>query len=180
MEGDIAELLTFWFEEIGPSRWFENNPETDSFIKSRYLALHEAAAQAELSHWRKTPFGRLAEIILLDQFSRNIYRGTAKAFVCDPMALVLSQEMIERKWDRELSVKQRAFAYLPFMHSESREIHITALTLFSFPGLEDNLRFELLHKEIIDRFGRYPHRNKILGRVSTLEELEFLKTHPGF
>ena len=120
----------------------------------------------------------LAEIIILDQFSRNIYRDSPRAFAYDTLALVLAQEAIRRKFDDELKVKQRAFLYMPFVHSESAELHEIALFLFDKPGLEDNFNYEIRHKEIIDRFGRYPHRNEILGRKSTAEELEFL-AQPG-
>lgn len=122
--------------------------------------------------------GRLAEIIVLDQFSRNIHRGQARAFACDPLALALAQTAVAVKADRELEVGRRAFLYMPYMHSESPAIHVLAVSLFGQPGLEGNLDFELRHKEIIDRYGRYPHRNAILGRPSTTEEMDFLKT-PG-
>jgi len=122
--------------------------------------------------------GRLAEIIVVDQFSRNIYRGTPKAFQWDPMALCLAQEAIRVKADSELSNAKRAFIYLPYMHSESLKIHQQAVELYSAPGLELNLEFEMKHKVIIEKFGRYPHRNDILGRPSTPEEVEFLK-QPG-
>lgn len=180
MNTNPRELLTFWFEELGPKKWFDSSPETDKVIKERFGLVHEAGRQGELFDWRKTPQGRLAEIIVLDQFSRNIHRGTPKAFENDRVALVLSQEMISLKEDLKLSISERAFSYMPFMHSESPLIHEIAMKLFDVPGMEENYKFEILHKEIIDRFGRYPHRNAILGRVSTPEELEFLKTHKGF
>jgi uncharacterized protein (DUF924 family) len=122
--------------------------------------------------------GRLAEIIILDQFSRNIFRDTPQAFANDPLALALAQEALAVDADKALSPTERSFLYLPFMHSESAEIHKVAVMLYGLPGLEDNLDFELKHQTIIIRFGRYPHRNKILGRESTAEEIEFLK-EPG-
>ena len=111
---------------------------------------------------------------MLDQFSRNVYRDTARAFAQDALALVLAQELVASAQDRSLPVAQRIFTYMPYMQSESAPVHTQAVALFSQPGMEDNLRFELRHKEIIDRFGRYPHRNAILGRTSTAEELTFL------
>lgn len=133
----------------------------------------------ELYGWRKTAHGRLAEIIVLDQFSRNMYRDQPQSFAADPMALVLAQEAVFLGADKKLKTPQeQAFLYMPYMHSESEIIHEVALDLFSQPGLENNYAFELKHKEIIDRFGRYPHRNDILGRQSTAEELAFLK-EPG-
>jgi uncharacterized protein (DUF924 family) len=116
--------------------------------------------------------------MVLDQFSRNIHRDTAAAFANDALALALAQEAVARGSDRELPVPHRAFLYLPWMHSESPTIHEEALRLFAQPGLEHNLEFERQHKAIIDRFGRYPHRNEALGRASTQEELAFLR-EPG-
>ncbi|GAB2643793.1 DUF924 family protein [Vibrio panuliri] len=167
-------VLDFWFEELQPKDWFMVNPEVDQHIQQRFAPLVEQAAQCELFHWRKSAHGRLAEIIVLDQFSRNIYRNTPRAFSQDPLALALAQEAISIGADQALSVEQRAFLYMPYMHSESAQIHQQAVTLFNQPGMENNYDFELKHKVIIDRFGRYPHRNEILGRPSSDEELEFL------
>ena len=116
----------------------------------------------------------MAEIVALDQFSRNVYRDTARAFVQDALALALAQELVASGQDRSLPLAQRSFAYMPYMHSESALIHAQAVALFSQPGMEDALRFELRHQAIIARFDRYPHRNAILGRISTAEELAFL------
>ncbi|RMH18945.1 MAG: DUF924 domain-containing protein, partial [Gammaproteobacteria bacterium] len=124
------------------------------------------------------PTGRLAEIIVLDQFSRNLYREDPRAFAQDALALALSQEAIAQEADQALSASQKAFLYMPFMHSESAIIHEMALKLFDQPGLEGNLDFEIQHKTIIDQFGRYPHRNAILGRSSTEAEQKFLQ-NPG-
>ena len=172
---DADGVLHFWFEEIDPRLWFRKDAQFDRLIKAKFLALHEQAHSCELSTWRHTAHGALAEILVLDQFSRNIFRDSPQAFASDPLALGLAQEAVCRKFDAELQLRQRAFLYMPFMHSESSVIHQQAEALFSHPGLEENLRFELRHKEIIDRFGRYPHRNAILGRESTPEEIEFLK-----
>ena len=171
-------VLDFWFKEATPKQWWTAAEDFDRQIDARFGAVLAAAQRCELYAWRETASGRLAEIIVLDQFSRNIHRGTARAFACDPLALALAQEALATGADRELEPLQRAFLYMPYMHSESPLIHAVALTLFSRPGLEDNLDFERRHKAIIDRFGRYPHRNAALGRASTAQELEFLKT-PG-
>jgi uncharacterized protein (DUF924 family) len=178
--GDIMceSVLSFWFEEIEPKHWFVKDPDFDALIEGRFASVHRQAQAGELYKWRVSPEGRLAEVIVLDQFSRNMFRDTPKAFACDSLALILAQEAIASKADKALSPIQRSFLYMPFMHSESRTIHEVALALFSQKGLEGNLDFEIRHKEIIDRFGRYPHRNAILGRESSAEELEFLK-HPG-
>jgi uncharacterized protein (DUF924 family) len=132
----------------------------------------------ELSAWRDTPHGRLAEIIVLDQFSRNLFRDSPKAFAQDGMALALAQEAVRTGADAQLSAQERVFLYMPYMHSESPAIHETAVQLFTGNGIQGNLDFELKHKAIIERFGRYPHRNALLGRNSTPEELAFL-SQPG-
>lgn len=172
------DVLTFWFEELTPKDWFMKNEALDKAIAARFLPLLETGAQSALFDWRDTAEGRLAEIIVLDQFSRNIYRDTPKAFAQDPLALALAQEAVAQGFDRELDVVHRAFMYMPYMHSESLAVHEEAVKLFNQPGLENNYEFELKHKAIIDRFGRYPHRNAILGRESTDEEVQFL-TEPG-
>ncbi len=176
----MKDVLDFWFKELTFKDWFSGSTDLDQRIKTRFEKTLEEASRGELSSWRKTPRGRLAEIIVLDQFSRNVYRNTSSAFAQDKMALILSQELVLGGFDKDLSPEEKSFAYMPYMHSESRLMHEEAVKLFNQPGLENNYKFELLHKEIIDRFGRYPHRNAILGRESTPEEVEFLKTHKGF
>jgi uncharacterized protein (DUF924 family) len=171
-------ILHFWFEELTPKQHFTKDAALDETIRTRFGATLEAAARCELFGWRATPEGRLAEIIVLDQFSRNVYRDKPRAFAQDALALVLAQELVASEQDRSLSAAQRVFAYMPYMHSESALVHAEAALLFAQPGMEDNLRFELHHKSIIDRFGRYPHRNAVLGRSSSAEELEFL-SGPG-
>lgn len=168
------DILDFWFAPEHRSLWFAKSEDFDQKIAARFQDIHQQATQAALWSWRKDPEGRLAEIIVLDQFSRNLYRDQAQAFAYDGMALSLAQEAISLKLDAQLSPEQRSFLYMPFMHSESRQIHEFALKLFQRLGNEINLNFEKKHKQIIDRFGRYPHRNAILGRTSTPEELEFL------
>lgn len=172
------DVLRFWFDELKPAQWWEVDAAVDETIRNRFSALHAAAAAGELHEWRATADGRLAEIIVLDQFSRNIHRGTPGAFASDGIALVLAQEAVAAGVDQTLPVERVAFLYLPYMHSESAHIHELAERLYQRPGLEMNYKFELAHKVIIDRFGRYPHRNQILGRTSSPEEIEFLKT-PG-
>jgi uncharacterized protein (DUF924 family) len=171
-------VLQFWFEELTPDDWFRRDPSLDRKIVERFGPTLHAAARCELFQWRGSAHGRLAEVLVLDQFSRNIHRDTAAAFANDTLALALAQEAIARGCDLELPVPQRVFLYLPWMHSESALLHEQALRLFATPGMEMNLEFERKHKVIIDRFGRYPHRNDVLGRRSTPEEIEFL-TQPG-
>lgn len=172
------EVLDFWFKEIEPKKWWTADPEFDQSIKERFGALLEQARHGELFAWRKEPEGRLAEIIVLDQFSRNIWRNTPAAFAQDSAALVLSQEAVSNGALGALSPLERAFLLMPYMHSESPAIHVVAERLFHEFTPENNYNFELRHKAIVDRFGRYPHRNAILGRDSTPEETEFLK-QPG-
>jgi uncharacterized protein (DUF924 family) len=171
-------VLQFWFEEITPSQWWKLDPVFDRQIAERFTELHGQASRAELFEWRVDPLGRLAEVIVLDQFSRNIYRGEGQAFACDNLALVLAQEAVAAKADLVLPVAQRVFLYMPYMHSESRLIHEEAVKLFARNAPTSNYEFELRHKAIVDRFGRYPHRNSVLGRASTAEEAVFL-LEPG-
>lgn len=172
------DVLNFWFEEIEPKAWWAADPEFDQQIKTRFLPVLQQATRGELYSWRRQARGRLAEVIVLDQFSRNVYRGKPAAFAQDGMALALAQEAVLAEAHLALSPVKRSFLYMPFMHSESSAIHEWAEQLFRDNGLENNYTFELRHKEIIDRFGRYPHRNNILGRDSSDEEIEFLK-QPG-
>jgi uncharacterized protein (DUF924 family) len=172
------KVLQFWFEELTPRQHFVKDASLDATVGTRFGVTLEAAARCELFAWRTTAAGRLAEIIVLDQFSRNVHRDTPCAFAQDTLALVLAQELVACRGDRNLPCAQRAFAFMPYMHSESALVHEQAVVLFSQPGMEGNLSFELRHKAIIDRFGRYPHRNAILGRASSCEELAFL-SEPG-
>lgn len=171
-------ILHFWFTELTPKQHFAKDAALDEGIRTRFGPTLEAAARCELFAWRATPQGRLAEILVLDQFSRNVHRDTPRAFAQDALALALAQELVASGQDRSLPIEQRKFAYMPYMHSESPAIHAQAALLFAQPGLESNLDFELRHQAIITRFGRYPHRNAILGRTSSAEELAFL-SEPG-
>lgn len=172
------EIIHFWFKEIDKARWWAKDQDFDRLIKNRFEPVYRRAACCELSEWRQTAEGRLAEIIILDQFPRNMYRDSVQAFATDTLALALAQEGISRGADSQLPAQEKSFFYMPFMHSESLYIHRQAMDLFSQPGLESNLDFELRHKKILEQFGRYPHRNKILNRSSTRAELEFLQ-QPG-
>ena len=172
------QVLAFWFDEIEPRQWWVADPAFDAQVRERFLPTLDAASRGELYAWRATPAGRVAEVIVLDQFSRNLYRGTPQAFAQDPMALALAQEAVALGVLDELSPMQRTFLLMPYMHSESALIHVQAERLFKAWAPPDNYRYELQHKAIVDRFGRYPHRNAILGRVSSAEEIAFLKL-PG-
>ena len=174
------DILRFWFIETESKQWWTADPAFDARIRERFAPVHAAASRGELYPWRATPAGRLAEIVVLDQFSRNLYRGTPAAFACDGIALVLAQEAVARAADREFEPVRRAFLYLPYTHSESLVIHDAAERLFSQPGLEENLKLEREHRAVLERFGRYPHRNAVLARTSTAQELEFLKQAPSW
>ncbi len=167
-------ILSFWFEEIQPAQWWVKDHNLDLLIKKRFLQAHQAANKCELFSWRHSAKGRLAEIIILDQFSRNIFRDTPRSFASDALALTLAQEAISLEVHAELSPLERNFLYMPFMHSESLIIHDVAVTLFSENGIQSNIDFEHQHRKIIQEFGRYPHRNNVLGRASTESELAFL------
>lgn len=175
---NYQDILEFWFNPENQPNWFAKSNNFDVLIEKKFKDIHQAASQAELWQWRTNTEGRLAEIIVLDQFSRNLFRDSGLAFAQDALALALAQEAIAQGLDLQLSPEQRSFLYMPFMHSESTKIHQSALKLFEQLGNPINLEFEKKHKVIIDRFGRYPHRNAVLGRTSTAEELEFL-TQPN-
>jgi uncharacterized protein (DUF924 family) len=172
---EFNTVLDFWFGMSDSDRWSKGKL-LDPIITTRFSAVHAAAAIGELWEWRESPLGRLAEIIILDQFSRQIYRNLPKAFASDPLALVLAQESVRVGADKAVDEERCQYFYMPYMHSESAKIHGSAVGLFA--QLPQNLKYALKHRAIIDQFGRYPHRNAILGRVSTPEEIEFLKT-PG-
>ncbi|MDG2089542.1 MAG: DUF924 domain-containing protein [Gammaproteobacteria bacterium] len=172
------DVINFWFHELEPAQHWKKDLEFDQLIVDRFGELHRQATLCELFDWRESPQGRLAEVIVLDQFSRNMYRDTALAFAFDTQALTLAQEAVAQKADDELSTEQQVFLYMPFMHSESLKVHKVAVELFTKNGIQNTLDYEYKHKEIIEKFGRYPHRNEILGRESIPDEIEFL-AQPG-
>ncbi|WP_262695348.1 DUF924 family protein [Kordiimonas aquimaris] len=172
------DILHFWFEEAGPKAWWQKSDTFDALVKQRFLGIYEAARVGELASWRTRANGRLAEIIILDQFPRNMFRGSGRSFESDAIALVLAQEAVSLGIGESWNADKLQFLYMPYMHSESARVHDDAVKVFSRAGLESNLDFEFKHKRIIDRFGRYPHRNALLGRKSTADELAFLQ-EPG-
>jgi uncharacterized protein (DUF924 family) len=168
-------ILHFWFEEIDSSLWFAKDENFDHQVRARFSDVYDKIRNDKTSAWRETAEGSLAEIIVLDQFSRNMFRDKPQSFAADLQALQLSMEAVRKGMDQKIPILRRAFIYMPYMHSEDLEVHEEAVKLFSQLGLESNLKFELKHKKIIERFGRFPHRNEILNRKSTVEEVEFLK-----
>ena len=171
-------IIDFWFNAIDSKQWFKKDDEFDLMLTAQFSQLQMSATRAELYHWRTNPEGRLAEIIVLDQFSRNIHRDTPLAFASDPLALALAQESVSLGCMDQLDPIKQSFLLMPYMHSESEAIHEVAVELFNKTGLDRTIDFELKHQAIIKRFGRYPHRNKILNRESSAEELVFLE-EPG-
>jgi uncharacterized protein (DUF924 family) len=187
MKSLAPEVLRFWFGEGADygkvhKRWFEKDPAFDALVTKRYQKLHQEMLEGAHQAWLDQPHPCLARIIVLDQFPRHIYRGSAHAFSSDSQALDAARHLVDRGWDRDLLPVERMFAYLPFQHSESLADQERALTLYqplkAFPETADTDRYAIAHRDIIRRFGRFPHRNAALGRQSTPEEFEFLK-QPG-
>jgi uncharacterized protein (DUF924 family) len=172
------EVLGFWLG-AGHEHWYKADPKFDAVVRARFLATHEAAAAGSLAAWEATPHGALALTIVLDQFPRNMFRGTARAFATDPLARAVADRAIARGLDRAFPMPERNFFYLPFEHSENLEDQERSLALCEATGDADAIKWATLHLDVIRRFGRFPHRNKMLGRRSTPEEIAFLE-HGGF
>lgn len=180
IEKQWKEVLYFWFSETNKNKWYIKSESFDNEIKEKFEYIYNAALQGKLESWMEFAESALALIIVLDQFPRNMYRNTSKAFASDEMAIKYAKMAIEKGLDKKLNSTQIQFMYMPFMHSENKEDQEISIQLFSKPGLEISFDYAKQHKAIIDKFGRYPHRNKILERNSTKEEIEFLKHHSGF
>ena len=172
------DVLSFWFSESVKPFWFKKDPKFDWEINQRFINTYQLAKTGALVEWRKNPEDILALIIVLDQFPRNMFRNTPQAFATDAQAVKLTKEALEQNFQQELSPQQQVFLYMPLMHSERQADQSKCVELFTNLGKEDNLRFAIKHQEIINRFGRFPHRNEILGRESTSEEQKFLN-QPG-
>jgi len=168
------DVTRFWFEEHGAEDWWSARPAFDAEIAMRFGETHARLARGEGFAWRTTPEGRLAEIIVLDQFSRQLYRQSPQAFAQDGMALVLAQEAVAGGFDRELDGARRAFLYMPFMHAESLVVQQAAVPLFAALGGAEFGKAGAEHLEVLARFGRFPKRNAALGRASTPEEISYL------
>ena len=174
----VGEVLHYWFEELAGSHWFNASREVDDQIHERFLALHDQLAAGQVVPVT-APRGLLAAVIVLDQFSRNMFRGTPRAYAADPLARRLASVAISEGHDLDMTITQRQFLYLPFQHSEDPQDQVRSLALFEKMGDESLTHYALAHKSIIDRFGRFPHRNEILGRQSSAEELAALKEPMG-
>jgi uncharacterized protein (DUF924 family) len=167
------EVLDFWFD-AGPQKWFSRDAAFDAAITERFLPTHEAAAAGKLADWEQSAEGALALLILLDQFPRNMFRASARAFVTDSAALAIAKRAVARGFDRELDLPKRNFFYMPFMHSEDLADQERCVELSRAYSDANTLKWAELHADIIRRFGRFPHRNALLGRATTLEEKAFL------
>ncbi|MFV3073853.1 DUF924 family protein [Niveispirillum fermenti] len=172
---DVDGVLSFWFDEAGPAKWFGGGPDFDVLVTQRLLAAHLAASAGDLADWTMTPEGTLALCILLDQAPRNMFRGTARAFASDEQALLVATDAVAREQDLMLPDNQRLFIYLPFEHSEKIEDQRLAVRLFANRTRDPTLLdYACRHLAVIAQYGRFPHRNKMLGRESTPDELAYL------
>ncbi len=179
--GDIEEIINFWFNELAPDQWYVRDEDVDRHITQRFAAVYERLAKRVPSGWLNTANGCLAAVIVLDQFPRNLFRDEARAFATDQKAWSISNDAIERGLDEDLPAAQRTFLYMPWQHSEDAAVQRQSVELFNRLGDAGSLDFACRHQVVIDRFGRFPHRNKVLGRFSTAEEEEFLAQKPtGF
>lgn len=174
------ELLTFWFSERVKPLWFNSTLAFDDELREKYLETYQAALKGELTGWEKTTQGSLALVICLDQFPLNMFRNKAESFEGEEPSRQVAARAIQQGFDQQLKGVQKAFLYLPFMHSEDMVDQDYSVSLFSAADLEDNLRWARHHREIVRRFGRFPHRNAILGRTSTPEEIEYLQSEDAF
>ena len=176
---EAKAVLNFWFNDTTPSQWFAKDPAFDALVRQRFLDLTRKAIAGELGPWSETPQSGLALLLLLDQFPRQLWRESAKAFAGDPQALALSLKAVERGWlEAEPEQARRQFWLMPLMHAEDLAVQESALPLFERFSDPRTADFARRHRDVIARFGRFPHRNALLGRVSSAEELAFLQT-PG-
>ena len=178
MSTTLDDVLDFWFSERVKRMWFKKSADFDREIKQRFFNTYQRGKTGALADWRNSSKNVLALIIVLDQFPRNMFRNTSQAFATDKQAVELTKYAVSNNYQQNLSPEEQAFLYMPLMHSENKEDQKKCVALFTELGRKDNLKFAIKHQEIIDRFGRFPHRNEIVGRKSTSEEKEFL-TQPG-
>ena len=173
-------ILDFWFSQPMASHWFSSSAEIDADIRKRFAGTWRSAGSGELDHWKESAEGALALCILLDQFPINMFRGQPESFATEAYAVAVTLEAVARGYDQQLAEDQLAFLYMPLMHSEIEEYQDRSVELFEAAGLEANLRFARHHRDLIKCFGRFPHRNAILGRASTQEELDYLDSDEAF
>jgi uncharacterized protein (DUF924 family) len=174
------DIIDFWYSARISPRWFASTPELDAEIRQRYAGLWEQAARGELDTWQATAEGSLALAIVLDQFPLNMFRGTPRSFSTEARAVAVALQAVHQRQDQQLPVKRRAFLYMPLMHSEDSAHQARSVQLFDQPGLEEHLKFARHHQKLIQEFGRFPHRNPILGRPSTPAEITYLNSSRAF
>ena len=175
-----GDILDYWFADGMQRHWFRGTPALDAEIRERFSATWRLGASGGLDDWAETPDGALALVILLDQFPLNMYRGQPESFASESKAIAITKAAISRHFDRQLPRDRLAFLYMPLMHSEDLDDQERSVALYEAAGLDDNLRFARHHRELIRRFGRFPHRNAILGRDSSREELDYLASKDAF
>lgn len=175
-----SDVLTFWFSEATKKLWFNSTPAFDQSLRFEYESLWELASNGDLKNWQDTPQSTLALIIVLDQFPLNMFRGTAKSFSTETRAIHTTRNAISRGFDKNLSSIELPFLYMPLMHSEKLVDQHYSVELFQHTGLESNIRFAKHHRDLIKEYGRFPHRNKILGRDNTAEESKYLSSPEAF
>ena len=173
-------ILEYWFSEDNRQYWFASTPEIDTQIREQFNALWERAKRGELDHWKETAEGCLALCIVLDQLPLNMFRGTAKSFSTEQQSIEITKYAIKNGFDQQINQDRLAFLYMPLMHSEDLAAQDLSVASFEKAGLEDNLRFAKHHRELIKTFGRFPHRNEILGRENTQAEIDYLKSKQAF
>lgn len=180
MTDALQDVLDFWYADEMRSAWFKSTPSLDEQIRERFEATWQAARDGELDHWRESASGCLALAIVLDQFPLNMYRGEARSFATEQQAVRVTLYALEQGFDKQLPEDRLAFLYMPLMHSENAEHQALSVRLFEAARLQDNARFARHHQQIIQRFGRFPHRNVILGRQSSAEEQAYLNSSEAF
>lgn len=174
------EILQFWFSEKVKPLWFNSTPEFDAELRTKYLAVYYAALNNKIDEWKESAEGCLTLVIILDQFPLNMFRGLPESFGGETKAIETAKYAIDKAFDEKLTDEQKAFMYMPLMHSENLEDQDLSVALFEKAGLTENLRFAKHHREIVRRFGRFPHRNRILDRESTEAELDYLASDEAF
>ncbi|MDH5180583.1 MAG: DUF924 domain-containing protein [Gammaproteobacteria bacterium] len=174
------QIIDYWYSDEMRKHWFASTPELDYEIKSNYEKIWESAGAGNLDEWRNTPEGCLALTIILDQMPLNMFRGTARSFATEGKAVEVALFAVENDFDEQISADKLPFLFMPFMHSENLEHQDLSVKLFSKHNLQDSLKFALHHRDIVLKYGRFPHRNKILGRESTKEEMEYLASEDSF
>ena len=176
----VEEIIEYWFSPEISKHWFASTTQLDAEIRNKYEPCWKAAASGDLEHWLTSPLGCLALVIVLDQFPLNMFRNRPESFSTEAKSIEIARYALEQEFDKDLQQPQKVFLYMPFMHSELLSDQDRSVELFTQAGLKENQRFAEHHRELIQRFGRFPHRNRILGRTSTPEEIAYLSSKKAF